>query len=65
MTDNKPIKHKVCRYQEYYFDGEYLDGWWCNNSECQCKSQTEECPYFPSETYNCEYYIEGDNYDYC
>lgn len=65
MTDKEIIRHKICKFQKYFNDGEgFYDGWWCNNPECKCDSKTQYCPHFPSETYNCEYYVEGVEYEY-
>lgn len=61
MTDKEYItEHKVCKHQFYWSDGEGFDGWICYNPKI--KSYID-CPYFPSETYNCKFYVEGENYE--
>ena len=61
MTDKEQIiKHKVCKYQYYWSDEVGCDGWYCQNPEQ--KSDTD-CPYFPSDTYNCKIYVEGEGYE--
>lgn len=57
MTDKQIIKHKVCKFQNYWSDEVGCDGWWCDN----CKNTGFiDCPHFPSETFECIYYEEGD-----
>lgn len=56
MTD-KEVKYKTCKYFEYW-QAEFFDGSWCNNPKCP----KEDCPYFSEDTYECEYYVEGDHY---
>ncbi len=63
MTDKQTIKHKVCGFQIYLSDDEgFIDGYFCKNIK---ETGIFDCPFFPSETYNCTYYVEGDEYDYC
>lgn len=62
MADKEHIsEHKVCKYQYYWNDDEGCDGWMCWNPELK---DYRDCPHFPSETYNCKFYVEGDNYEY-
>lgn len=61
MTDKQIIKHKVCKFQEYWSDDVGCDGWLCLNNK---STGSWDCTYFPSETYRCKHYVEGDEYDY-
>lgn len=54
------IKHKVCKYQYYWSDEVGCDGWYCQNPE---QKGDTDCPYFPSDTYNCKIYVEGEGYE--
>ena len=61
MTDKEQIiKHKVCKYQYYWSDEAECDGWYCQNPE---QKGDTDCPYFPSDTYNCKIYVEGEGYE--
>lgn len=62
MNSNQIKKHKVCKSQIYlYNDDGFID---C----CLCKNIKETgifgCQFIPDETYNCTYYVEGDEYGY-
>lgn len=54
------IKQKVCKYQYYWSDEVGCDGWYCQNPE---QKGDTDCPYFPSDTYNCKIYVEGEGYE--
>lgn len=54
------IKQKVCKYQYYWSDDVGCDGWYCQNPE---QKGDTDCPYFPSDTYNCQIYVEGESYE--
>ena len=63
MTDKQIQEHKVCEFQIYLSDDEgFIDGYFCNGTK---ETGIIDCPYFPSETYKCKHYVEGEEYDYC
>ena len=47
-------------YQYYWSDEVGCDGWYCQNPE---QKGDTDCPYFPSDTYNCKIYVEGEGYE--
>lgn len=60
MTDKEQIKHKVCKYQYYWSNEVGCDGWLCENPG---RKDDIDCPHFPSETHNCKFYVEGEDYE--